>query len=240
MNAPAHSSPRSSCERPERALRLHGRRAARRAHDLRAPVPGRHGAAHRPRLPAGHRVAFAAAGSEVGDGWLRDIGNPRPRRREEGAEEGPPGWRGMVRAQRKSSTSISSDGACLASHRESSALRVGQLKRPPANLPADDPILFAQIVDQIVLMAVQPASEGENEESQGLGHQSRLCRSDAGRMGPVFSTIRRLGRYFAPYGRSLSKRPPARRTARGSCVSQGRWPRRRWARCTCRFRSPSG
>ena len=41
-----------------------------------------------------------------------------------------------------------------AAHREPSALRVSQPKRPTANLLAEDSILLSQIVDQILLMAV--------------------------------------------------------------------------------------
>ena len=52
----------------------------------------------------------------------------------------------------------------LASHGESTALGVGQAKRSRAQVLPEDPILLPEIRDHIVLVAVHPASERENEE----------------------------------------------------------------------------
>ena len=52
----------------------------------------------------------------------------------------------------------------LAAHGESTALGIGQAKRPRAQVLSEDPILLPEIRDQIVLVAVHPASERENEE----------------------------------------------------------------------------
>ena len=52
----------------------------------------------------------------------------------------------------------------LAAHGESTALAIGQAKRPRAQVLPEDPILLPEIRDQIVLVAVHPASERENEE----------------------------------------------------------------------------
>ena len=76
--------------------------------------------------------------------------------------------------------------------------RVGQAKRSTAELFAEAPILLSQIVDQILLVAVQPSSEGEDEELQSRGHRPRLRRSDDARSGPA-RRFGGLGRLFAPY-----------------------------------------
>ena len=52
----------------------------------------------------------------------------------------------------------------LAAHGESTALGIGQAKRPRAQVFPEDPILLPEIRDQIVLVAGHPASERENEE----------------------------------------------------------------------------
>ena len=48
--------------------------------------------------------------------------------------------------------------------RQSTALGIGPAKRPRAQVLPEDPILLPEIRDQIVLVAVHPASERENEE----------------------------------------------------------------------------
>ena len=45
----------------------------------------------------------------------------------------------------------------LAAHGESTALGIGQAKRPRAQVLPEDPILLPEIRDQIVLVAVHPA-----------------------------------------------------------------------------------
>ena len=52
----------------------------------------------------------------------------------------------------------------LAAHGESTALGIGPAKRPRAQVLPEDPILLPEIRDQIVLVAVHPASERENED----------------------------------------------------------------------------
>ena len=52
----------------------------------------------------------------------------------------------------------------VAAHSESPTLGVGQAKRPRAQVFPEDPILLPEILDQIVLVAVHPASEREDEE----------------------------------------------------------------------------
>ena len=48
-----------------------------------------------------------------------------------------------------------------------------------ARLPLpEDPILLPEIIDQIFLVAVHPASQGEHEEVQSVGHCLRLRGSD--------------------------------------------------------------
>ena len=51
----------------------------------------------------------------------------------------------------------------VAAHGEATALGIGQARRPRAQLLPQDPILFTQIVDQIVLVAIHSASDGEDE-----------------------------------------------------------------------------
>ena len=55
-------------------------------------------------------------------------------------------------------------GKFLAAHGESTALGIGQAKRPRAQVLPEDPILLPEIRDQIVLVAGHPGSERENEE----------------------------------------------------------------------------
>ena len=67
---------------------------------------------------------------------------------------------------------------CLAWHRESSALGVGQAKRSRTQVLPEDAILLPEIVDAIFLVAVHPASQGQHEEGQSVGHGRRLHGSD--------------------------------------------------------------
>ena len=65
----------------------------------------------------------------------------------------------------------------LAAHGKSAALGVGQAKRSRAQVLSEDPILLPEIRDQIVLVAVHPASEREDEELQRRRHGLRLLGS---------------------------------------------------------------
>ena len=62
----------------------------------------------------------------------------------------------------------------LAAHGESTALGIGQAKRPRAQVLPEDPILLPKIRDQIVLVAVHPASEREYEDLSRRRHGLRL------------------------------------------------------------------
>ena len=64
----------------------------------------------------------------------------------------------------------------LAAHGETTALGVSQAKRSRAQVFPEDPILLPEILDQIGLVAVHPASEREDEELQRGGHALRLLR----------------------------------------------------------------
>ena len=57
---------------------------------------------------------------------------------------------------------------------------------------SEDPILLPEIVDQIVLVTVHPASEREDEELQRRRHSLRL-------LGRLDQHRPSLGRLFAPY-----------------------------------------
>ena len=82
----------------------------------------------------------------------------------------------------------------VTAHSESTTLGVRQAKRPRAQVFSEDPILLPEIVDQIVLVTVHPASEREDEELQRRRHSLRLLgrldqhRPSLGR--PLFRTIR--------------------------------------------------
>ena len=67
----------------------------------------------------------------------------------------------------------------LAPHSKATALSVGQSRPSTAELLAEDPILLPEIVDQIFLMPVQPASEGQDEELKRVGHHPRLRLLDS-------------------------------------------------------------
>ena len=68
---------------------------------------------------------------------------------------------------------------------------------------SEDPILLPEIVDQIVLVTVHPASEREDEELQRRRHSLRL-------LGRLDQHRPSLGRFFAPYEVVRSLRTLAR------------------------------
>ena len=87
----------------------------------------------------------------------------------------------------------------LASHRESTALGVGQAKWTWAKLLPEDPILLPEILDHVFLVAVHPASGREYEEAQSVGHSLRLLGEQP--LAPtLFRRFANLGRFVAPYG----------------------------------------
>ena len=103
-------------------------------------------------------------------------------------------------------------------HSESTTLGVRQAKRPRAQVFSEDPILLPEIVDQIVLVTVHPASEREDEELQRRRHSLRL-------LGRLDQHRPSLGRFFAPY--AVDTRTP------------GRCPRRRTPPPSPSWRAPS-
>ena len=87
----------------------------------------------------------------------------------------------------------------LASHRESTALGVGQAKWTWAKLLPEDPILLPEIIDHVFLVAVHPASGREYEDAQSVGHSLRLLGEQP--LAPtLFRRFANLGRFVAPYG----------------------------------------
>ena len=93
----------------------------------------------------------------------------------------------------------------VTAHSESTTLGVRQAKRPRAQVFSEDPILLPEIVDQIVLVTVHPASEREDEELQRRRHSLRL-------LGRLDQHRPSLGRFFAPYANSLLRQYFPRRT----------------------------
>ena len=67
-------------------------------------------------------------------------------------------------------------------------VRYTATQRTTAQLLSEHPILLAEIVDQILLVAVQPASSGEDQKLQCIGHPVRLPDRGVGHW------IRRLDR----------------------------------------------
>ena len=87
----------------------------------------------------------------------------------------------------------------LASHRESTALGVGQARWTWAKLLPEDRILLPEIIDHVFLVAVHPASGREYEEAQSVGHSLRPLREQP--LAPtLFRRFANLGRFVAPYG----------------------------------------
>ena len=115
----------------------------------------------------------------------------------------------------------------VTAHSESTTLGVRQAKRPRAQVFSEDPILLPEIVDQIVLVTVHPASEREDEELQRRRHSLRL-------LGRLDQHRPSLGRFFAPYGVDRDAVEPASRPnvhrARPMPARDGdsvtAWPRR--------------
>ena len=81
----------------------------------------------------------------------------------------------------------------VTAHSESTTLGVRQAKRPRAQVFSEDPILLPEIVDQIVLVTVHPASEREDEELQRRRHSLRL-------LGRLDQHRPNLGRFFGGEG----------------------------------------
>ena len=83
----------------------------------------------------------------------------------------------------------------FASHGESTALGVGQSNRSPAKL-------LPEIIDQIFLVAVHPASQDGHEEVQSRGHSLSLVGRH-GQRRPCLGGSLDPGRFFAPYARAM-------------------------------------
>ena len=76
---------------------------------------------------------------------------------------------------------------------------------------SEDPILLPEIVDQIVLVTVHPASEREDEELQRRRHSLR-------RLGRLDQHRPSLGRFFAPYGVAIVSMPADGYAASGEAL----------------------
>ena len=90
-------------------------------------------------------------------------------------------------AHRESGLNHDPPAKCLASHRESTALGVGQAKRSRTKVLPEDAILLPEIVDAICVVASHPASQGQPEEVQRVGHGLRLHGSDTASCALEFS-----------------------------------------------------
>ena len=72
----------------------------------------------------------------------------------------------------------------LAAHRESTAQGVCEPKWPGTMLLAKDTVLLSEIVDQVFLVAIHPASNGEQEELQRMRHREATRPRCRHRIGP--------------------------------------------------------
>ena len=82
---------------------------------------------------------------------------------------------------------------------------------------SEDPILLPEIVDQIVLVTVHPASEREDEELQRRRHSLRL-------LGRLDQHRPSLGRFFAPYALANLGHEIGRNTVKRILLSRGMAP----------------
>ena len=120
------------------------------------------------RTAAGGSRRWSRGGSEVGHlAWRY-----RPASTSAGAAVVLPGNQPPVPAENRVRRDDAGDlrqnppAEFLASHRESTALGVGQAKWTWAKLLPEDPILLPEIIDHVFLVAVYPASGREYEEAQ--------------------------------------------------------------------------
>ena len=65
----------------------------------------------------------------------------------------------------------------LSAHGETTTLSIGQAERLTAERLSENAILLAEIVDEIVLVPVEPASDRKDQEVQRRGHPVRLSAS---------------------------------------------------------------
>ncbi len=81
-----------------------------------------------------------------------------------------------------------------------------------SELLAKDAILFAQIIDQVFLLAVQPPSHGQDEALQSMRHRPSLrgSRFRHSQDRPFSPGPNCVGRFFAPYVIALHYGPKAR------------------------------
>ena len=103
----------------------------------------------------------------------------------------------------------------LASHCASTALGVGQAKRSRTKVLPEDAMLFPERVDAIFLVAIHPASQGQHEEVQSVGHGLRLRGSDTAVTHVVFGDSL-ASAVFSHHTGSLAM--PLTRTALRRCL----------------------
>ena len=78
--------------------------------------------------------------------------------------------------------------------------QVGQAKRSRTKVLPKDAILLPEIVDEIFLVAIHPASQGQHEEVQSVGHGLSLRGSDSAVTHVVLGIHSPRRRFLAPYG----------------------------------------
>jgi hypothetical protein len=59
---------------------------------------------------------------------------------------------------------------------ESTALIVAKSHSTRAHLFSKNPIFFHQVLDELVLMLVHPASNGDDEKGKWVGNELHCCR----------------------------------------------------------------
>ena len=119
---------------------------------------------------------------------------------------------GGVRRRYPAENRVRRDDACflthdppaefLASHRASAALGVGQATRSLTQVLPEDALLLPERVEAIFLVAIHPASQGQPEEGQSVGHGLRLRGSDTA-VTHVVSGIHSP----PPFSRTIRPRP---------------------------------
>jgi hypothetical protein len=102
-------------------------------------------------------------------------GPPKPRR-------GIPSPREQ-RVRRHNRDDVPQDAAseCLGSRRQSTALRVGEPQSSVSELFPQDPMLFVEIVDDIVLLLIHPTGERNENKSQRLRQRWHVVKATRGR-----------------------------------------------------------
>jgi hypothetical protein len=94
-------------------------------------------------------------------------GTTRPQQRERRRDQPPVPTQDRVRRHDGRNLSQNLATESLALHRQAAALAVSQPDTPPPQLLPKDAVLFNQIVDHVLLVAIDPSSEGQKQQPQG-------------------------------------------------------------------------